>query len=221
MVKVYITDVSGLPDPKDNPELLNGLSPKRKDKIVRYRKEKDRKQSLGAGYLLKSCLDEYGINIEDIYYGENGKPEIEGVYFNLSHSFNKVVCVISDKPIGCDIEKIGELKEKIAERFFTNSENEHLNRFSGDEKTDEFYRLWTMKESYMKMTGEGMSLPLDRVEFVFDSNIKVYRDKQLCDCIITEYEVPGYKLTICAEDKEIGTEIIQVKMDLSCTEHVI
>lgn len=201
MVRGYIADISNLPDPKEYPDSLSGLSEDRVKKTLRYRQEKDRKQSLGAGLLLKRCLNEYQVNIEDIRCGKHGKPEIEGLYFNLSHSYDKVVCVISEMPVGCDIEKIKDVKDSIAERFFTENEIQYLNQFQGDRKRDEFYRLWTMKESYMKMTGEGMSLGLDRFEFVFSKDkVSVIRDGKMLSCSVKEYEVPGYKLTVCAED---------------------
>ena len=202
MVKVYIADVLNLPDPKDNPEILIGLPEVRVRKIMKYRQVKDRKQGLGAGLLLKECLKEYDINIEEIQYGEHGKPEIEGIYFNLSHSHDKVVCVVSKMPVGCDIEKIGKVRTGIAERFFTNNEIRYMERFSGDEQREEFYRLWTMKESYMKMTGEGMSLALDRFEFFFGEEVQVLRDGRKVLGYVKEYNIPEYKLTVCSEENE-------------------
>ena len=202
MVKIYVAEVSNLPDPKDNPWTFNGLPETRVQKILRYQQVKDRKQSLGAGLLLKECLKEYDINIEEIRYGEHGKPEIEGIYFNLSHSYDKGVCAVSEMPVGCDIEKIGKVRAGIAERFFTDNEICHLEKFSGDEQRDEFYRLWTMKESYMKMTGEGMSLSLNRFEFIFSEEVQVLRDGRKVTCYVKEYNVPGYKLTVCSEDSE-------------------
>jgi len=58
MVKIYVSNISDLPDPKDHPEILKGLSKKRIEKTLRYRQVKDRKQSFGAGLLLKKCLFE-------------------------------------------------------------------------------------------------------------------------------------------------------------------
>ena len=207
MVKVYVANVSELPDPKDNPEHLKGLSDVRVKKIMRCRQTKDRKQSLGAGLLLTQCLKEYRIDTESIRYGEHGKPEVEGICFNLSHSQDMVVCAVSGMPVGCDIEKIGELKEGIAERFFTKNEVKYLERFQGNEKRDEFYRLWTMKESYMKMTGEGMSLSLDCFEFIIEDRIKVFREAILEECYLEEYMIPGYKLTVCAKENEFVSEV--------------
>ena len=171
MVKVYLLNVSQLPDPKEFPEILYGLDERRVNKILRYRQKKDRKLSLGAGILMKKCLSEKGISLEDVYYGPNGKPEVMGTFFNLSHSCDMVICAVSEKPVGCDIEKIHEVREGIAERFFSDIEIRYLNQFEEDKKTDEFYRIWTMKESYLKMTGH-----------------------------IMEYDVAGYKMSVCSTD---------------------
>lgn len=207
MVNIYAANTSNLPDPKEFPEVMEGLSEGRIEKILRFRKEEDRKQSLGAGLLLKYCLEKAGLSMKDIRHGENGKPQIDNFYFNLSHSKDMVVCAVSERAVGCDIECIGEMREGIAERYFTPNEIIHLNQYKNEEKRDEFYRLWTMKESYMKMTGEGMSLALNRFEFVFSDEVKVYRDGSHCSCYITEYEIPGYKLTVCSEERAFDEEI--------------
>lgn len=200
MVHVYIANVSELPDPKECPDILDALPKERKEKTLRYRQEKDRKQSLGAGLLLKRILDSRGIDEAQITLGTHGKPETAGIYFNLSHSHDYVVCAVADKAVGCDVEKIGQIRESVAKRFFTKKEVAYLNSFKEEEKVQEFYRIWTMKESYMKMTGEGMSLALDRIEFTFEDDVTVHRDGEKCFCYMKEYELPGYKLTVCSED---------------------
>ena len=208
MVKVFLLNVNELPDPKECPEVLSGLEEKRIEKIMRYRQEKDRKQSLGAGILLKKCLNERGISVDEIRYGEHGKPEVEGCFFNLSHSQDMAVCVISDSLVGCDIERINSERKGIAERFFTENEIQYLNQFDEKAQNVEFYRLWTMKESYLKMTGEGTSFPLNRVEFKIGECVEVYRDGKLCECHIKEYDIDGYKLTICSMGDKFTTMLI-------------
>lgn len=210
MIKTYVLNVSKLPDPKECPEVLFGLEEKRKERIQKSRQEKDRKQSLGAGILLKKCLEERGYSVRDIRYNEHGKPEVDGWFFNLSHSHDMVVCISGDAPVGCDIEKKARYREGIAERFFTDNEVSYLNQFEGDRKRDEFLRLWTMKESYLKMTGEGLKLSLDRIEFEIGEKIKVYRDGKLCNCNIREYELEGYKLTVCTKDNEFEEKMIEM-----------
>lgn len=199
-----MTNVTSLPDPREFPEIMNGLPEERKQKTLRYKQLNDRKQSLGAGLLLEKVLRIRGKSMETIRYGEHGKPEIDGIYFNLSHSHDIAVCAVSDKPVGCDVEKIEEVTKRIAERFFTENEIAYLERFEEEEKLNEFFRIWTMKESYMKMTGEGMSLGLKNFEFIFRDKVEVYRENNLCSCTIKEYEIPGYKLTVCAEETEFA-----------------
>ena len=204
MVCVYVTDIKNLPDPLEVPESMYGLSEKRKEKIRRYMYSKDRKQSLGAGLLLNKVLSLHGVLGTNVVYGENGKPKIPGICFNLSHSEDMVICTVSKKPVGCDVEKVKEINLKIAERFFAKKELEYLKSFEKNNRADAFFRLWTMKESYMKMTGEGMRLGLDQFEVILDEDIKVFRNGQRCACFIKEYELQGYKLSVCAEEKEFA-----------------
>lgn len=212
MVYVYIANIANLQDPLKNPVLMNGLAKDRVDKIKKLKQLKDRQQSLGAGILLLNLLNNLGMKAEGLYYDENGKPVMQGVSFNLSHSGDMVVCAISEKPVGIDIEKIKEMKLNVAERFFTQSEKEYLEHFAGDKKKEEFFRLWTMKESYMKYTGEGMKLALDRFEFSFNDKVSVCRDGKLMECHFKEYDVQGYKLTVCAEEDMFKTELIEINL---------
>lgn len=211
MVKVYMTKTGNYPDPKECPEHLDGVPQKRKEKILRYRTEEARKQGLASSLLLQQVLLLHGKDMNYISYGENGKPEIEGIYFNLSHSHEIAVCAVSDAPVGCDVEKIEKRREKVATHFFTSKEITYMDSLLEKEKDDAFYRLWTMKESYMKMTGEGMKLSLKRIEFIFEEKVRVYRDGTRCDCCIKEYEIPDYKLTVCSMENDFCQEIIQIK----------
>lgn len=91
-------------------------------------------------------------------YGESGKPYLLKFpfYFNLSHSGDYVFCVLSAREIGADIQK-HEVpnKNRLAERFFSPQEIDAL-RECGEEREVLFYRLWTRKEAYGKLTGEGV-----------------------------------------------------------------
>ena len=200
MVYVYALNVQDLPDPLTEPGVMEGLWEERKQKILRYKLEKSRKQSLGAGLLLKWALKKHGVAADNLNYGANGKPEAEGVYFNLSHSGEWAVCAIGDAQVGCDVEEIASVRNGIAKRFFTENEVQYLAQFEGERRKEEFFRLWTLKESYMKMTGEGMSLGLKHFEFDLEGQPAVRRDGKDCGCYIKEYELPGYKVAVCAEE---------------------
>ena len=212
-IYVYVLNVQDLPDPAAEPNVMEGLWEDRKQKILRYKLVESRRQSLGAGLLLRWALQRHGVMPEKLSYGAKGKPEAEGLFFNLSHSGQWAVCAISDGPVGCDVEEIAAVRDGVAERFFTQKEVEYLNRFDGEERAAAFFRLWTLKESYMKMTGEGLSLGLDRFEFDLTGQPKVKRDGAVCDCHIKEYELPGYKLSVCAESAEFvqGVQYVDTK----------
>jgi len=96
----------------------------------------------------------------DLRTKERGKPYIEGnpVYFNLSHSGSLVLCGISDQDIGVDIQLRTDFAfEKISDRYFTEQEKGQLEKCnSREEKAIWFYRFWTAKEAYAKLTGEGI-----------------------------------------------------------------
>lgn len=208
MVHLYAADIRSLPDPKEEPALLEELNAERKGRIMKFVKAEDRKRSLGAGLLLKEILPRHGASPAGIRVGADGKPEVEGIFFNLSHSDNIVICATSGKEVGCDVEKIVKAPEGVAERFFHPNEAEYVKTGTGEERDHRFFRIWTMKESYIKMTGEGMGLSFDRFEFLLESDkTKVRRDGMILPCHIMEYDIPGYKVSVCAKEEAFARSI--------------
>ena len=207
MVKTFIANIEKFLDPKENPHLLDEFLQDRKEKILSHKNKEGRKQSFASSLLLKKILQQNNLKLQDVNYAKNKKPEIDGIFFNISHSENFVICSTSKKSVGCDIEKIRPVKKDFETRFFTQNEVAYLNKFDGEEKLNQFFRLWTMKESYMKMTGEGMKLALNRFEFIIEDSIKVYRDGLLCNCNIKEYELLGYKISVCVEENEFASNL--------------
>jgi 4'-phosphopantetheinyl transferase len=93
-----------------------------------------------------------------IRYGEHGKPYVDGLRFNLSHSGARALIALSvDCEVGADIELPRERRrtDDIARRFFTPGENARL--FACVDRKAEFFRLWCCKEAFLKATGEGLS----------------------------------------------------------------
>ena len=149
-------------------------------------------------------------------YGSNGKPYLKDgrVFFNISHSGNYVICSFSESEIGCDVQILSEYKERIAKRFFTEEEHKILN--SSENPSEDFTRLWTLKESVLKKNGEGITGGLSAFCFAdclyensfikFGYHFKVSR-------------TDGAYISVCSDKKENGiTEInkeeIQKYMDL-------
>lgn len=164
MIKLYRININHLEDPLQNKELLELVGSARRNKVIRYLQPDDRKRSLGAGIIIKKILNENGLSESCLKYSENEKPVVDSLYFNVSHAGDYVVGVVSDCEVGCDIEKAVDAPLEIAERYFFAEEYEYIK--SAADKDRAFFTLWTLKESYMKMTGRGMSLALDSFEII-------------------------------------------------------
>ena len=197
MMNYYLLDASTLPDPKEDEAALTGIPKWRRDYILRYLRPCDRKLSLGAWRLMESSLKRHGFSAENVIIGKNGKPECEGVYFNLSHSIDMVLCAVSDTPVGCDIEKVTDAPMEVAEHYFSEMECRYISTAPNSADADRrFFRLWTIKESYMKMTGEGMSLSPERIEINIDE-LTVMRDGVLQSCELQNSAIEDYEISVC------------------------
>lgn len=212
MVYVYALNIATLPDPRERPEILFGLWQERKEKALRPEQPLKRRQSAGAALLLKSVLKRHAWDCSELKYGHKGKPLAEGIFFNLSHSEELVICAVADGAVGCDIEKTGAPREKVAERYFAPTELEYIRSFPDGERAKAFFRLWTMKESYLKMSGEGLSVPLNSFCVNIGEAVSVSRESLTCICRIKEYQIEGYCVSVCSEDVDFseGIEFIPV-----------
>jgi 4'-phosphopantetheinyl transferase len=135
---------------------LSLLSEQRREQALKFKHELGRKTCAMAYLLLCEGLrKEFGITEQPIFdYGEHGKPFIVGhpdIHFNLSHCREAVVCAVSDRPVGIDVESIREYKDSLA-RYTMN--DDELALISGSPLV--FTRLWTMKEAKLKLSGEGI-----------------------------------------------------------------
>ena len=195
MVNLYVTSLVDV-----SLENLDRVSAERQQRIERCKDMESKKQMLTAGLLLQKVLAIYGIDESTIRRNPCGKPMVEGIYFNLSHTDGLVVCAVSDAPVGCDVEKVKEAPKGVAERFFHLNEKMYLEKCFEDYDR-EFFRLWTMKESYLKMTGEGMHFPMKDFEVCIAAGNVILRNKKKQSCFIKEYHIPGYQISVCAEEE--------------------
>ena len=129
-------------------------------------KNPDYKSGSLLAYMLFSHMisDFFNIDISDITIAENefGKPLITShanLHFNVSHTSKAVCSVISDFRVGIDIEQTGKIRASLANKCFTENELRELN------SPTDFYRLWTLKEAYLKMLGSGINRSLKEIEF--------------------------------------------------------
>ncbi len=135
------------------------LSGQRREQCLKFRHELGRKTCAAAYLLLREgLLKEYGVTAPPVFeYGEHGKPFILGhsdIHFNLSHCREAVICVVSNRPVGVDIESIRTYNSSLV--CYTMNEME-VRQIEQSERPDvEFIRLWTMKEAVLKLSGDGI-----------------------------------------------------------------
>ncbi|MBR6352793.1 MAG: 4'-phosphopantetheinyl transferase superfamily protein [Oscillospiraceae bacterium] len=159
-----LASIRELPDPAGDEALLALLPPERREKLLRLKRPEDRRRSFGAWFLLRAALKELGAEPGPLAYGPQGKPffpDRPDLHFNLSHSGETVLCALSPSPVGCDAETISSAQPELAARFFHPAEREILASLPEAEAAAGFARLWTLKESYLKATGAGLSRPLN------------------------------------------------------------
>lgn len=165
------------------------LSAFRKQRADKCKLNNDRLRSVAAGVLLNRGLKKYNLSERDMNYSQNsyGKPyftEYPKINFSISHSCDMCIVCFSDREIGCDIEKIETADMKIADRFFEKAEKDFIT--NSKDINSAFYKIWTLKESYIKAVGKGLSMPLNSFS-VFD--VSNYSFKQ--------YFENGYSISVC------------------------
>ncbi|MBS5984143.1 4'-phosphopantetheinyl transferase family protein [Clostridium butyricum] len=144
--------------------LLNKISLDKCKKVENFMHFKDKVRGiLGEALLRKILISEYDLKNSDIkfIFNDYAKPFLESknIQFNISHSGKWVLLGIDDNLIGVDIEEVKDINYKeISESIF--NYNEFLYIKNSTSKLHTFYKLWTLKESYIKMIGKGMSIQL-------------------------------------------------------------
>lgn len=151
--------------------LKQTLAPDELARADRFYFERERRRFTAARGQLRVILGRYlGTRPSDVRfsYGARGKPFIEqpasgaSLKFNLSHSRERALLAVTlEREIGVDLEEIHFLEdaEVIAERFFSPAENARLLAVPRQERLDAFFCCWTLKEAYVKATGDGLARP--------------------------------------------------------------
>ncbi len=136
-------------------------------------------------------------------FGDKGKPHIEnftGIHFNISHSGNFVVCAVSSSEIGIDVERVRKINLRIAERFFSEKEINDLMACKEEERMHYFITLWTIKESYLKAVGRGLTQHLNSFTIVKDGDSYLLTGNEEAKGfgIETSCLSPEYLMAVCA-----------------------
>lgn len=132
---------------------------------------------LGRQLLYTFLRDKRGIPLSpaDISVTEKGKPYLPAypeIHFNISHCNGLVVCAIDEESVGVDCERPGYFGEILIRKVLAASEQQLLaEKATTDQARQEwFFRLWTLKEAYVKWTGTGVDTDLTAFSFSFSED---------------------------------------------------
>ncbi|MBR5088139.1 MAG: 4'-phosphopantetheinyl transferase superfamily protein [Ruminiclostridium sp.] len=156
---LYCYDFSG--EKRSLPELRYLLGEQRYGYCERMKSEKAGLCSAYAFLLLRYALcREFGFRDIPLFtFGEHGKPFLSqrpDICFNMSHAGERVVCAVSKRHVGVDIQDIRKVSGRIGKFFLNAAELEQVGTITDEaERNSELCRLWCIKESIGKCTGDG------------------------------------------------------------------
>lgn len=225
MIRTYIINIRQLEDEALFRNMLELTSPYRRQKIAVLKNDNDKRRSLGAAIALDKALEGYGLEERAMEYefGSHGKPFLRyypEIHFSLSHSKDYAICSIGIEELGNDIEWVRGGKDNVAERFFAAEELAWIkNAVDSKEKDERMFQIWTMKESFLKVTGFGMSLSLKDFAVIMEENGNIKLCQTVDDKVyhIKEYALPlifneqaEYKIAVCSPDPDFAPSPEQI-----------
>ena len=210
MLKIYYLRISDFQHLSED-ELFPLVGEDTVRKVTGYKNPGVRRTKLlGEGMIRRLLFRLWGLHKEDylIRIGEHGKPLVESrfsVWYNLSHSGDYIVAAFSHLEVGIDIEQKRKARMEVARRFFHPAEIQCLQNLAGDAQDELFFRYWSVKESFLKYTGEGLSASLSAFRVKFEQAIVLLgqgmekREVKISECKID----PSYVSYICSGNREI------------------
>ncbi len=159
--EIYLVKVNSPIDENTFQCLLKFVQTEKQERILKQKIKQNADNMLIGEILAKTVIKRtFGIDVAEqkFAYLEYGKPYLSNypnVHFNVSHSGDYVVCAVFNKPIGVDIQKIGEYNSDVAKRACNEKELKQIE--NSLDKTSEFTKLWTQKEAVLKMHAIGIA----------------------------------------------------------------
>jgi len=218
MIRIYAASINQPIHSEQYQQMLSYISEDQRLRMGKFRFESDKKRmlygSVMSRYFVGEKMEKPGETVE-FELNSFGKPYVKEtplIQFNVSHSGEWVVCAVGDHEIGVDIEQIKPIDTKIAQKFFTQTEYQTITFTQEEARLKAFYRLWTMKESYIKYIGQGLSIQLDSFEIVkVKDGFSVIGAEQ--EISVWQGEVlDGYMLSLCHTVGEpyLGIQVLDI-----------
>ncbi|WP_367567468.1 4'-phosphopantetheinyl transferase superfamily protein [Lacrimispora sp.] len=171
------------------------------------REKRQTEHLLGKRLLYQGLKEVYGIAPEPenqvvILKGEHGKPYLKDfphIHYNISHTEGLAACGLGESSLGIDVERIRPFPDRVAERVFSSAEKRRMKELPQEERDSYFFRIWTLKESYVKALGCGITVPLADISAGADPNAFFHQ----------EMLEGGYVLSVCTFE---GEEVQIIKL---------
>jgi 4'-phosphopantetheinyl transferase len=178
------------------------------------------RQIIGELLVRAALCNNFNLVNKDIVfrYTEHKKPLLKNhkdIHFNISHSGEWVVCALSLMDVGVDVEKIREINFNIARRFFSETEVKNLFDLPKKNQIKYFFDLWTLKESYLKTLGTGLTKPLSSFTVSkVDGEIVLFEDDRPVQVFLRKYNIDAkHKLSVCSYEDSFCEEIEHLFID--------
>jgi len=170
-------------------------------------------QNILSYLLLRKILNDNNIKMYDNHfnYCKNGKPYFENsnIKFSISHSNNLIAVAIDDNDLGIDVEQIKKVNNNIINQVYSKEEQTiYKNKLNNEEF---FCKTWTIKESFVKATGQGMNINFNLLTFNLASDLN-----QIDNYFINTLKINNSFLSICGKKRkyQIDEIIIEQLLDL-------
>ena len=192
----------------------------RKYKADRLRAQEDKCQSLGVELMLLAVLRRLGLPPGELRYTfvEGHGPALEGhegLRFSLCHTGDIALCAAGWYDVAVDAEKKAEAKLRVARRFFCPQEAADVTgQPTPEAQAERFYRYWTLKESFQKIVGLGLGLPMKRFEISLGGEeITVAQQVNGQEYRFREYDfLPGYACSVCVSGGDFPeAELVDIR----------
>jgi 4'-phosphopantetheinyl transferase len=164
-------------------DALTLLSIDERNRCGRFFFEEDRRDFAAAHALLRRVLASNGSLPADRWPLEaigGGKPRVAStagadaeLSFNLAHTRGLVACAVGrGVDLGIDVEAVVYDRDLalVADSQFAPIEREWIAAAPKAERPVRFVEIWTLKEAWLKATGDGLSSRLDAFAFSFEDS---------------------------------------------------
>lgn len=171
------------------------------------RKEELEYQRALVKKLLQWALSrEYGLDLSTLHQERTpeGKPFFTDcpVHFSLSHCRGLVCCALSQSPVGVDGESLRPFTQRLVQRACTAEELAWL--CTQPDQNAAFLSLWTLKESVMKLSGQGMTYGFQRASFTFEDGKPHFREP---DVRVSQFSLSGGWMVSAVSREETFSEL--------------